>query len=198
VDAATLFALARDSRTQRAEGQAMKVKVEGAAAKIDVMFRFNKELWRDMQRDVKTATEAVAADARSRVPSAGIGSRRSGYRGWGPWTSRGRMLSFEQGEVRAGIKNKFQSRQLQGFRQVAGRVDMTSPAGAIFALAGSRNRSGHPFNTTVNRQHGGIVGARSNQMWPRVLTPARYAKGGEAAKKIAEAVERGIDAINRA
>jgi hypothetical protein len=176
----------------------MKVKVEGAAAKIDVMFRFNKELWRDMQRDVKIATETVAADARGRVPGAGIASRRSGYRGWGPWTSRGRMLSFDQGEVRSGIKSKFQSRQTQGFRQVSGRVEITTPAGAIFTLAGSRNRSGHPFNTTVNSQHGGVVGARSNQMWPRVLTPARYAKGGEAAQKIAAAVQRGIDAINKA
>lgn len=176
----------------------MKVKVEGAAAKIDVMFRFNKELWRDMQREVKAATEAVSVDARSRVPGAGVSSKRTGYRGWGPWTSGQRMLSFEQGEVRSGIKSRFKSRSTGGFRQVSGQVDLTTPAGAIFGLAGSRNRSGHPFNTTINRQQGGMVGARGNQMWPRLLTPARYAKGGEAAKKIAEAVERGINAINQA
>jgi hypothetical protein len=176
----------------------MKVKVEGAAAKIDAIFRFDKELWRDMQREIKSAAELVAADSRSRVPSAGIMSSGSGSTGWGNWSSGDRMLSFDRGAVSGGIKARARSRNRGGFREARGQVDLTTPAGAIFALAGSRNRSGHPFNTTINRQNGGSPSMRRNQFWPRLLTPARYAKGTEAAEKIGTAIERGVDKINRA
>ena len=177
----------------------MKVEVRGAAAKIDAIFRFDKALWRDIQREVKGAAELVAADARSRVPSSGVMSRRPGFTGWGKWISGNeRTLSYDAGEVRGGIKARARSRSSAGFRQARAVVEITTPAGAIFALAGSQNRSGHPFNTTINRQRGGSTTMRGNQFWPRLLTPARYAKGTQAAIKIGEAIERGIDQINRA
>jgi hypothetical protein len=183
-----------------AEGLNVKVKVEGLAAKIDAVFRFDKELWRAMQKDIKTAVDVVATDARSRVPAQGLYSSRSGYSGWGKWiaTKGNRVLSFEQSIVRGSIKSRARSRSRAGFREVKGVVEVMNPAGAIFMLAGSQNRSGHPFNTSINRQHGGSVGARGNQFWPRILTPARYAKGGEAAQKIAAIVERGVNDINSA
>jgi len=176
----------------------VKVKVEGAAAKIDAIFRFDKELWRQMQREIKAATEVVATDARGRVPAQGLYSSRSGYTGWGKWISKGRVLSYEQSTVRGGIKSRSRSRSKAGFRQVSGRVEMTNAAGAIFTLAGSQNRSGHPFNVNINRQQGGSQGARNNSTWPRLLTPARVAKGAEAARKIARIVEQGVQRINQA
>lgn len=174
----------------------MKVKVEGAAAKIDAIFRFDKELWRSMQREIKATTEVVATDARGRVPSQGLFSSRGS--GWGRWMSGSRDLSFQQTTVRGGIKSRTRSRSKAGFRQVSGRVDMTSAAGAIFTLAGSRNQSGHPFNASINRQQGGSTSARGNSTWPRLLTPARVAKGAEASRKIAQIVEQGVRNINQA
>jgi hypothetical protein len=176
----------------------VKVKVVGAAAKIDAIFRFDKELWRAMQRDIKATTEVVANDARSRVPAQGLYSSRSKYSGWGKWISKGRVLSYEQSQARGGIKSRSRSRSRAGFRQVSGRVEMTNAAGAIFTLAGSQNRSGHPFNVNINRQQGGNASARGNSTWPRVLTPARVAKGAEAAKKIAQIIEQGVQRINQA
>jgi hypothetical protein len=178
----------------------MKVKVEGAAAKIDAIFRFDKELWREIQKEIKSASESIASDARSRIPGAGLQSRRPGFTGWGKWIdSRSRrVLSFDRGEVSGGIKPRARSRARGGFREARGQVDMTTPAGAIFALAGSRNVSGLPFNDIINRQHGGSTTSRRNQLWPRALTPALYAKGGAAAEKIGTAIERGVDKINRA
>ena len=177
----------------------MEVQIKGAAAKIDAIFRFDKALWRDMQREIKGAAELVASDARSRVPSSGIMSRRSGFTGWGKWISgTGRSLSYDAGEVRGSIKPRARSRSSAGFRQALAVVEITKPAGAIFALAGSQNRSGHPFNTTINRQQGGSTMMRGNQFWPRLLTPARYSKGTEAASKIGEIIERGVNQINRA
>jgi hypothetical protein len=177
----------------------VKVKVEGAAAKIEALFRFDKTLWRAMQRDIREVSETVAADARNRVPTQGLYGRSGTSSGWGRWISGTRDLSFDQGSVRGGIKARSRSRSKGGgFREVVGRVDMMSPAGAIFALVGSQNKSGHPFNALVNRQHGGSTTMRRNQFWPRMLTPARYAKGGEAAEKIGRIVERGVNDINRA
>jgi hypothetical protein len=177
----------------------MRVRVEGAAAKVDAIFRFDKQLWRDIQREIKAAAESVAADARTRVPGSGIYSSRSGWTGWGKWISAsGRNLSFEQGPVAGGIKARARSRNRSGFREARGQVDITTPAGAIFALAGSRNKSGHPFNTTINRQQGGSTGARRNGTWPRVLTPALYAKGPQASERIGKAIEDGVNDINRA
>jgi hypothetical protein len=178
----------------------VKIKVEGAAAKVEAIFRTDKELWSEMQKQVRQAADMIAADARTRVPSSGLYSSRPGFTGWGKWIAArgGRVLSYDSGEIRSGIKARSRSRNRGGFREMRGQVDITTPAGAIFALAGSQNRSGHPFNTSINRQQGGSTSSRGNQFWPRLLTPARYAKGGEVAERIARIVEDGVDRINRA
>jgi len=177
----------------------MQVKVEGAAAKIDALMRFDKAAWRDIQKGVKQATAAITKDAESRVPPMGLVPRRAGS-GWGAWTfSRdGRDLSYQRGNFK--FKTRFRSRSVQGFREVQGRaqLDTSNPAAAIFTLAGSVNKSGHPFNTNINRQSGTREGARDVGMWPRLLTPAYYAKGPEAAKTIGALIEKAIADVNRA
>lgn len=177
----------------------MKVEVKGAAAKIDALFRFNKAAWRDIQKGVKEATKEIQQDAERRVPPMGLVPRRAGS-GWGRWTySRdGRDLSYSKSNFR--FKTRFSSRVEQGFRQVQGRaeLDKSNAAVAIFALAGSQDRSGHPFNTNINRQTGTRSGVRGAGMWPRLLTPAWHAKGPEAATKIGALIEKAINEANRA
>lgn len=169
----------------------MKVEITGVATKIDAIFRFDQDLWKGIQKGVKDATESVAADARIRIPTRGLYSTTG--RGWGLWTesTKGRDLSFDQAKIRAGIKTSFKSRYKSGFREVSGRAVTNSAAGAIYALAGSVNSSGSSFNTFINLQQG-------NNVWPRALTPAYYAKGPEAAREIARVIERAIDDVNRA
>ena len=173
------------------------VKVEGAAKKVDQMKRFNKELWRDMQREVKSAADLVVQEARNNVPSEGLYNKQRGRAGWGAWTEAksGRDLSFQPSRVKSGIKPAFRSKIRSGVRVVKGQARMMDPAGAVYTLAGSQNRSGHPFSTNLNRQRGGSRGARS--FWPRILTPAYYAKGPEASKAIGDAIERAIAEFNR-
>jgi hypothetical protein len=170
----------------------MKVKVEGAAAKIDAIFRFDKELWKGIQKGVKDAAESVAADARNRMPSYGLGGT-SGTGGWGGWIAKrdGRDLSYDQAKIRKNVKTRFKSQMKSGVRVVKGQAINNSPAGAIYMLAGSKNRSGHRFNDVINRQHG-------SGPWPRAFTPAYYAKGPEASKEIGRLIERAIDEVNRA
>jgi hypothetical protein len=167
----------------------MQVKVEGAARKIDAIFRFDKELWKGIQKGVKGAAELVAADVRNRIPPIGLYSRRS--RGWGTWvaTKDGRDLGFDQNAIRGSVKTRFRSRYKGGFREVKGQAYSSSPAGAIYALAGSKSNDG--FNAVLNIQRGSSV-------WPRAFTPAYYAKGPEASKEIGALIERAIDQVNRA
>ena len=170
----------------------MKVEVTGAAAKIDALFRFDKEVWAGVQKGVKDASESVAADARSRVPSYGVFST-SGLGGWGAWARKtdGFDISYDQANIRKGIKTKFRSQMQSGVRVVKGQVVNSSPAGAIFMLAGSQNKSGRWFNTLIKRQQG-------SGPWPRAMTPAYYAKGPQAAKDIGHIIEQAINNINNA
>lgn len=170
----------------------MKVEVKGAAAKIDALFRFDKVVWAGIQKGVKEAAESVAADARSRIPAYGVRSS-SGQGGWGRWiaTADGDDLSYDQSKIRSGIKPRFRSQYKNGLRIVKGQAITTSPAAAIFMLAGSKNRSRHRFNTVINRQHGKSV-------WPRAMTPAFYAKGPQASRDIGALIEKAINDVNNA
>lgn len=175
----------------------MQVEVRGAAAKIDALFRFDKAAWRGIQRGVKQAAAAITQDASSRVPPMGLVPRRAGS-GWGKWMSGGRDLSYHQSNFR--FKTKFRSRSRAGFREVQGQavLDTSNAAVAIFALAGSRDASGHPFNRNINRQTGTRANARDVGMWPRMLTPAYYAEGPAAAETIGKIIEDAVNDVNRA
>jgi hypothetical protein len=186
-----------------AEGLNVKVKVEGAARKIDMIFRFDKELWKTTQKEVREAGRSVQSDAVSRMPAMGL-SR------WGLWWEfgRGRDLSYSNGGAKR-ISVSVRSKEKSGFRRIKAKIGFSSgnAAGAIFGLAGSQSGtlSSHPagvirsknFKTAMNRAHGGSLGARRNQTWPRALTPAYYAKGPQAKQRIGAAIERMIAAVNR-
>jgi hypothetical protein len=183
----------------------MKVKVEGAAARIDALFRFDKAAWRDLQRGVKKATEAVTKNAEGRVPPMGI-IPMGGGRGWGPWNHFGRDLGYNRSAFR--FSTKFQSRSRQGFRQVQGRsvLDASDASVAIFTLAGfvpgpnpktRRKAQSVNFKRTINRQTGTVAGGKGRGMWPRLLTPAYYAEGPKAAQTIGQLIESAVAQANR-
>lgn len=178
----------------------MKVKVEGAARKIDLIFRFDKDLWKKTQGEIRDAGRAVQSDAVSRMPAMGL-SR------WGFWfdRQRNRDLSFDGTRAKR-ISVSVRSKEKAGFRRVKAKVGFASgnAAGAIFGLAGSvpGTKSDFPqrsanFKSAMNRRHGGSMGARNNQTWPRALTPAYYAKGPQARQRIGEAIERMVNQVNR-
>lgn len=165
----------------------MKVKVKGAAAKVQALFKFDREIWLEMQRGVKAAVEDVSKDARARIPAVGLYSRSGA--GWGLWNHNGRDFNFSQAKTRSNIKSRFKSRNVAGFREVRGLSVLeakNNPAGAVYMLAGSRNSSG--FNGVLNEQRGDGV-------WPRAMTPAYNAKGPQARRDLAAAVERAIAKI---
>lgn len=178
----------------------MKVEVKGAARKIDQIFRFDKTVWREMQKGVRDAGKSVASDAAGRMPGTGLSN-------WGLWFSNGRNLSYEGGAARMSVSVR--SRETQGLRVIGAKVGFASgnAAGAIFGLAGSEpgTKSTNPggaarsrnFKAALNRRQGGGFSVRRSQFWPRALTPAYYAKGPQARDHIGQAVERAVAAVNR-
>ena len=167
---------------------AAKVQVVGAARKIEQINRFDKELWKEIQRGVRDALGSLVSDAKSSYPDTGLTN-------WGQWTAGSRDLSYQAGAVRAGVRPAFRSKNVSGVRLISGNVSNRNPAGAIFGLAGSRDRTGHPFNTNINNSHGS--GGRGSGVWPRVLTPAWTRNVEQARRDIAKVVEAAIDQVNR-
>jgi hypothetical protein len=169
----------------------MSVRVDGAAQKIEQIFRFDKELWKEIQKGVKDATSGIRSDAKAAYPDNGLGN-------WGPWiTPNGRDLSYDVSAVKGGVRSSFRSRRTGGFRNISGLVYNKNAAGAIYGLAGSRNRSGEFFNTNINRKRGGSAGSRGNGTWPRALGPAWTSNVDAARREVARVVERAIDKVNR-
>jgi hypothetical protein len=182
----------------------LKVQVKGAASKIDQIFRFDKELWRDTTREIRQAGDAIAKDAATRMP---------GYplRNWGSWFEYGsqRSLSYDSGAAKR-ITTSVRSRESLGLRVIKTKTGFSkgNAAGAIYGLAGSSSeptRSSHPagavrsrnFKKAMNRRQGGSLDARNGQMWPRALTPAFYVHRDKVRKQIGAAVERAVAQVNR-
>ena len=177
----------------------MRVKVEGAARKIDLIFRFDKDLWKNTTQIIRASGREVASDAKARIPA-------NGLRNWGLWWEfpRGRDLSYQSGRVQA-ISVSVRTKEKAGFRRIKAKVGFSkgNAAGAIYSLAGSvpGTQSAFDFRSdnfkrAMLRAHGGSMGSRGNQIWPRALTPAYYAKGPRARERIGAAIEHMIARVN--
>jgi hypothetical protein len=180
----------------------LRVEVKGSATKIDQLFRFNKTVWKDMTGEIRSAGQAIARDAAARMPSQPL-------RNWGGWVDArsGRNLTYETNAARR-ISVSVRSRETAGFRDIKLKVGFSrgNAAGAIFGLAGSvqGTKSMHPagvirsrnFKRALNSRHGGSVGARNSQIWPRALTPAFYLHRDKVREQFGAAVERAVAQVN--
>ena len=170
-----------------------QVRVEGAARKIEQIFRFDKDIWKEIQSGVKSATEGIVQEGRGTYPG------DNALRTWGSWTTAkgGRDLSFDPARAKAGVRSRFRSRRRSGFRVISGQVYNKDAAGAIYLLAGSRDKTGEAFNTNINRRRGGSTGARGDGTWPRALGPAWTNNVEQARDEIGRVVEEAIRKVNR-
>lgn len=172
------------------------VNVSGTGQLIARMRRFDADAYKILSDELKQAGNMVAEAARSEMPDPVLSN-------WGPWTvrrARGggvytRDLAYNAGRARSRIKPVIRTPRRKGeARQFSVAVQQMDAAGAIFMLAGSRNKSRHQFNLNVNLKYG--AGSRKSGFWPRVLTPALYAKSTEAFAAIEAAIERAVQRVN--
>lgn len=178
----------------------MAIKIDGTERILQRLYAFDRDVWKILQKEVREATDDIRKDAQAATPSRAL-------RKWGPWnvttgrnesigsvtlSTGSRDLGFYGPQVARSMKSQSRSRAGRGGadRAIAGRVVIGDAAGAIFALAGSRNRSGDPFNDHLNRKH------RSGP-WPRLLGPAWTDNIDKARSLIKEAVDKAAREVTR-
>jgi hypothetical protein len=160
------------------------VEVKGVPELINQISKFDKDVYKILTKEVRQALTSVASDAKSRTPNG------RAIKGWGPWIAAGtgRDLSFNGSDVKRGIAPQAVKRSSRGrVVRFSGRVITRTPAGAIFALAGSKGKE--QFERALNRR-------RTEGPWPRTLTPALYAKGPKAARGIEAAIKKAAANVN--
>jgi len=178
-----------------------RVDITGAAELANRLRRFDAEMYKVLQKELKLAGEIVAQDARGRVPDEGLS-------GWGSWLStrtsgssgqRGsvklvqatatRSLSFNSSAIKSGIKSKVSSRTRQGNKTSLNvTVGQSNPAGVVYELAGTLTPDS-VFNTN-------LIGKRGGGRVSRTLSAALYSKGNAAGNAIEAAVQAAMDRVN--
>lgn len=175
----------------------MDVQVQNVGALVNRLQKFDKDVYRILQREIRQGASLVAEDAKKRTPDT------TALSGWGVWNrttgttgSRGavqmvtgsRDLGFDGSRARRSIKPSARlTRQRRGVTGIVGRVTFTDAGGAIWSLAGS-GTSGSTFVRNLNDRYGG-------SRWPRALTPALYDKGPQAIAQIDAAIQRAAAAV---
>ena len=163
-----------------------RIEAQGIAPFVNRLEKFDKDVSKTLKKEMRQGANQVAKEARSLIGAIG-GNPLSG---WGPWTSRTRGkqterdLSFNVPAVKKGIKVQAYRGRFRGATVAFGyRVNQMNPGGAIYELAGSQNRSGDLFNSTLNNKRG------SNR-YPRIMYRAYYAGMGRAEAMIRDAIRK--------
>ena len=159
----------------------MRFKAEGVAELVNRISKFDQDVYKILTKEVRAALTPIAEHARRNTPDRPLSN-------WGPWiaSDTGRDLGYTGSQVRRGIKPQAVKRSRRGqVAKFSGRVVTMTPAGAIFALAGSK--SGGRFEDLLNDRH--------EKRWPRTLSDALYAEGPKAAKDIEEAIQKAAAAV---
>ena len=172
------------------------LEVQGASDLINRISRFDKDVYRVLQGEIREVTVEMKDEAQLLEPAGaalfGTLGGEQVSKGWGEWTAArdGRDLGFSGTEVglRTGMKVQVRKQTRSGAVVVTGKVVAPkNPAAAIFLLAGSRNAGrragwGGNFNAELNARYG--------ENFPRGLTTAWRNGYRIAADKIDAALER--------
>lgn len=184
------------------------LKVEGAGPLINRLAKFDKDVYRILQKEIKEAGGKVRDKAQSYQPVAAAlfgtldGDEISA--GWGTWTASedGRDLGFDGTD--SGLRSRMKVSVRQTRRRNPGTPSSTvtgiqalvlaptSPAASIFLLAGSKSPQLKPgwsgnFNATLNDRYG--------TTFPRGMTAAWREEGPAAGEQIDRAIERAKAAV---
>jgi len=178
-----------------------RVDITGAAELANRLRRFDADMYKVLQKELKLAGELVAEDARGRVPDSGLS-------GWGSWlmtrtsgsngqrgsvkmvqATTSRSLSFDSAAIKSGIKSKVSSRTRQGNKtSLRVVVEQGNAAGSIYEIAGIK----HP-DSVFNAN---LIGKRGGGKVSRTLSEALYLKGNAAGNAIEAAVQAAMDRVN--
>ena len=171
----------------------VRLEVEGAGAFVDALSKFNKEVYAQLQKEVRKAAEIVRDDARRRTPAMVLFGGGGRSAGWGKWSGR---LDWNKSRADAAMKvgaNKVRKRGVRGSLGIVGRVysDTRSLGGRTlwaFSSAGSKNPNSL-FNRAITDKWGQLPTINGAQT-TRTIGAALIEKGPQAGEQIDEALER--------
>lgn len=148
------------------------VKTQGVDNLINRLMGFERDVYKVLQTDIKTASERVASSARGLLPPDYVVS------GWGSWGQgeKDYLGTWAKSSVKPGVR----TRQLGRDRYVMGVVRMTNPGAVTYALIGKRD----------NSRLANEVVARWGSSYPRAMGPAWTLHVEEARNEIQEAINR--------
>ena len=163
----------------------MRVEVDGLAAFINRLEKFNKDVSKELKSEMTKASNLVVKDAKGSAPDAPLS-------GWGRWidagvmprSSGGRDLSYTSGYKQ--VTNRYRRR---GATVSFGKDVVTStPGSGIFQFAGSQGRTEN-FTAQIIRRFGPV------KKLPRILGPAYYRNIPQVRARIESAIRRAEKAV---
>jgi len=138
-----------------------RIQVEGAAKALSILSKLDRDLAKEIKRELKSAVQPVIAEAKANTPARPLSN-------WGTWTTpTGRDLSWDRRKVTSGLKIKQRTSAERTYfvdelgtkryritKQIAFlQLRNTSAMGHIFEIAGSRNPES-TFNQNIMAKHG--------------------------------------------
>lgn len=160
----------------------LNVRETGADLLIRELMAFDKDALNVLRREVRAAGNVMAEDVRSNFR--GIGPALTN---WGPW--EGGRLDFRGSEVASGIKVRTStSTESRNVKTMRAAVINTSPAGAVFMMAGSRSDEGAFIKNLVGKYS-----------WPyaRFMTTAYRTHIDQVRERIEQALQKAAAAVGR-
>lgn len=157
----------------------MSAKVTGIAPLINRLEKFDKDVSKQLKKEMRSAASKAVPAARAAYPAAPL------LKKFGRWIEEksGRDLSYNIGAVRGGVYLKTERKRLRGATVAFGyTVGQRNAVGKIVEWAGKRNPT-DLFNRDIIRKYG-----KAEKM-PRFAPAAYYEVVPDARSKIEKSIQ---------
>jgi len=159
------------------------------AAFINRLEKFDKDVSKDLKKQLRLGANDVAYNARARVASVGV-PLSNWAKSWQEQDrDAGRQINYDAARASKQIKVRNYRVRAKGRVTAFGvQVVNMDPAASIFELAGSKNptsRSGRGGSYTFNQN---LINRFGKDRYPRILYPSYYAGIKSARRAIENAV----------
>ena len=142
---------------------AQAYRVRGLDQALDTLKKIDPELYKAAQKRIKADVKPMIADARKGVPQQSPLSRWKEASGSGERSGSARLPAWT-GRPANRINASVRRRKIRGTggKRTLMKMQQSSPAGAVFDIAGRKNPSGSQFNINLTAKYGNA----SRSMWP--------------------------------
>jgi hypothetical protein len=142
---------------------AQAYRVRGLDQALDTLKKIDPELYKAAQKRIKNDVKPMITDARKSVPQQTPLSRWKQSSGAGERSGEARLPAWT-GRPANRINASVRRRKIRGTggKRTLMKMQQSSPAGAVFDIAGRKNPGGSQFNRNLIAKYG----SASRGMWP--------------------------------